>query len=70
ASAQDTILSVEQLLTVAREVERGRVVTEASAARVDARSTRTSIVVGAFIGLVLAALAALLWGPVVRLRAS
>ncbi|MGH3018661.1 MAG: hypothetical protein ACRDNR_00675 [Gaiellaceae bacterium] len=68
ASAQDTILSVEQLLTVAREVERGRVVTEASAARVDARSTRTSIVVGAFIGLVLGALAALLWGPLARLR--
>jgi hypothetical protein len=43
-------------------------VTEASAARVDARSTRTSIVVGAFIGLLLGALAALLWGPLARLR--
>jgi len=70
AGARDTILSVEQLLTVAREVERGRVVTEASAARVDARSTRTSIVVGAFIGLLLGALAALLWGPLGRLRAA
>jgi hypothetical protein len=70
AGAQDQILAVEQLLTVAREVERGRVVTEASAARVDARSTRTSIVVGAFIGLVLGALAALLWGPLVRLRTT
>ena len=70
AAAQDEILSVEQLLTAAREVERGRVVTEASAARVDARSTRTSIVVGAFIGLLVGALAALLWGPVSRLRAS
>jgi len=67
AGAQDQILSVEQLLTVAREVERGRIVTEASAARVDARSTRTSIVVGAFIGLLLGALAALLWGPLARL---
>jgi uncharacterized protein involved in exopolysaccharide biosynthesis len=68
ATAQDEILTVEQLLTQAQEVERGRIVTEASAARVDARSTRTSIVVGAFIGLVLGALAALLWGPLARLR--
>jgi hypothetical protein len=70
ATAQDEILTVEQLLTQAREVERGRIVTEASAARVDARSTRTSIVVGAFIGLVLAALAALVWGPLARLRST
>jgi uncharacterized protein involved in exopolysaccharide biosynthesis len=69
AGAQDQILTVEQLLTQARDVERGRIVTEASAARVDARTTRTSIVVGAFIGLLLGALAALLWGPVARLRA-
>jgi signal transduction histidine kinase len=70
ATAQDEILTVEQLLTQAREVERGRIVTEASAARVDARSTRTSIVVGAFIGLLLGALAALLWGPLARLRSA
>jgi uncharacterized protein involved in exopolysaccharide biosynthesis len=70
ATAQDEILTVEQLLTQAQEVERGRIVTEASAARVDARSTRTSIVVGAFIGLLLGALAALLWGPLGRLRAA
>jgi uncharacterized protein involved in exopolysaccharide biosynthesis len=62
--AQDEILSVEQLLTAAREVERGRIVTEASVARVDARSTRTSILVGAFIGLLVGALAALVWGRV------
>jgi uncharacterized protein involved in exopolysaccharide biosynthesis len=69
ARLQDDILTVEQLLTQARDVERGRIVTEASAARVDARSTRTSIVVGAFIGLLLGVLAALLWAPLVRLRA-
>jgi capsular polysaccharide biosynthesis protein len=68
AGVQDQILSVEQLLTVARDVERGSVVTEASAARVDARSARTSIVVGAVIGLLLGALAALFWGPLARLR--
>jgi hypothetical protein len=69
AGAEDEILTIESLLTQARDVERGRIVTEASAARVDARSTRTSIVVGAFIGLLLGALAALLWGPLARLRA-
>jgi uncharacterized protein involved in exopolysaccharide biosynthesis len=68
ANARDQILSVEQLLTVARDVERGQIVTEASATRVDAQSARTSIVVGAFIGLLLGALAALLWGPLARLR--
>ena len=68
ARVEDDILTVEQLLTQARDVERGRVVTEASAAQVDARSTRTSIVVGAFIGLLLGAIAALLWGPLARLR--
>jgi hypothetical protein len=70
ARVEDDILTVQQLLTQARDVERGRVVTEASAAPVDARSTRTSIVVGAFIGLVLGALAALLWGPLARLRTT
>jgi uncharacterized protein involved in exopolysaccharide biosynthesis len=70
AEAQDQVLSVEQLLTQARDVERGRIVTQASAARVDARSTRTSIVVGALIGLLLGALAALLWGPLGRLRSA
>lgn len=68
ARVQDDVLTVEQLLTQARDIERGRVVTEAAAAQVDARSTRTSIVVGAFIGLLLGALAALLWGPLARLR--
>jgi hypothetical protein len=70
ADVQDEILQVEQLLTVARDVERGRIVTGASAARVDARSTRTSMVVGAFIGLLLGALAGLLWGTLARLRTT
>ena len=52
------------------EVERARVVTPAASTQVDARNTRTSTLVGAFLGLVLAALAALLWAPVSRLRAS
>ncbi|MGI9659098.1 MAG: Wzz/FepE/Etk N-terminal domain-containing protein [Gaiellaceae bacterium] len=37
-------------LTVAQEVELGRVVNEASATKVDARSRRSSVVVGAIVG--------------------
>src|SRR5918996_4215332 len=39
ARVQDDVLTVEQLLTQARDIERGRVVTEAAAAQVDAPST-------------------------------
>ncbi len=70
ADLTDRIFTTEQLLESAEEVERGKVVSPAAATKVDARSTRTSIVVGAFIGLILAALAALLWAPASRLRAS
>lgn len=70
AGLADERLQTEQLLSLAREVERGSVVTEAAAAKVDARSSRTSIVVGAFIGLLVGLAAALLWEPVARLRAA
>ncbi len=52
-------------LTLASEVERGQVVTRASATKVDARSPRTSIAVGAVIGLIAGIALALLWEPVV-----
>ena len=54
----------------AQEVERGRVVSPAASAKVDARSARTSTVVGAFIGLILAMLAALAWPSASRLKPS
>lgn len=53
-------------LTLANEVERGQVVTRASATKVDARSPRISIIVGAVIGLVAGVALALLWEPVLR----
>ncbi|MGH2994753.1 MAG: hypothetical protein ACRDON_03485 [Gaiellaceae bacterium] len=68
AAVADERLQTEQLLAQAREVERPRVVTGASASKVDARSSRTSAVVGGFIGLIAGILAALLWEPVARLR--
>ena len=70
ADLTDRVFATEQLLDAAEEVERARVVTPAAATKVDARSPRTSAVIGAFIGLVLAVLAALFWAPVSRLRAS
>ena len=58
----------EQLLTLAEEVERAGQVTEASAARVPAQSSRTAILVGAILGLLAGILAALLWEPLVGRR--
>ncbi len=52
----------EQLITLAEEVERARQVSQARAARVPAQSSRSSIVVGAFLGLLAGLLLALL-GP-------
>ncbi len=54
-------------LTVAQEVERGRVVNTASATKVDARSSRSSIVVGAVVGGIIGTALALLL-PAIRSR--
>jgi capsular polysaccharide biosynthesis protein len=54
------------LLSLAKNVEASRVVTHAAAQKVSARSRRNALVVGAFIGLILGLLAALLWEPAVR----
>ncbi len=54
------------LLSLAKNVEASRVVTHAAAQKVSARSRRNTLVVGAFIGLILGLLAALLWDPAVR----
>ena len=57
--------SIRQLLTLAREVERSRIVEPAVAERAAAPSRRTAVVIGAFIGLIVGIFAALLWEPVV-----
>jgi len=54
-------------LTVAEEVERGRVVNTASATKVDARSSRSSIVVGAVVGGIIGTALAMLL-PAMRSR--
>jgi capsular polysaccharide biosynthesis protein len=58
----------EQLITLAEEVERAGQVSEARASRVPAQSPRSSIVVGALIGLLVGIVLALLWEPLVARR--
>ncbi len=57
-----------QLLELARQVERGRVLTTAVATKVPARSPKSSIVAGAVIGLLVGIALALLWTPLVASR--
>jgi uncharacterized protein involved in exopolysaccharide biosynthesis len=70
AEAASGVFQTQQLLTAAQEIEQGKVVSQASAIQVDARNTRTSTIVGAFIGLLVAVIAALLWAPAQRLRSA
>jgi hypothetical protein len=65
-SVRDDQLQAKQLLVQAQEVERPQVLTRAAAVKTTARSRRNSVVVGAFLGLVLGVIAALVWEPVVR----
>jgi capsular polysaccharide biosynthesis protein len=53
-------------LSLAKDVERGQIVTRATASKVAAKSKRSSIVIGAVIGLVVGLVLALLWDPVRR----
>lgn len=60
---------MERTLAIGQEVEAGRVLTEARGAKVSARSARSSIVVGALIGLIAGVALALLADPLTtRLR--
>jgi hypothetical protein len=53
-----------QLLLLAKTVESPSVYTVAASNKITARSRRNSVVIGALIGLILGAIAALLWDPV------
>ncbi|HVS85716.1 MAG TPA: Wzz/FepE/Etk N-terminal domain-containing protein [Gaiellaceae bacterium] len=69
STAEQDRLSTSQLLTQAKQVEVPQLLTGAASQKVTARSRRNTVVVAALIGLVLGALAALLWDAVVpRLR--
>lgn len=56
----------QNLLSLAHSVEASRIVTQAAAEKVSARSRRNTLVIGAFAGLILGLLAALLWEPAAR----
>lgn len=68
AELQDALFESEQLLNLAESVESSRVVEPAAASKTTARSRRTSLVVGAFIGLLLGAIVALVAGTVAGRR--
>ena len=65
---QEDQLQAQQLLIQAQEIERPKVLTHASAVKTTARSKRNSVVVAAFLGLLLGLAAALLWDPLVERR--
>jgi uncharacterized protein involved in exopolysaccharide biosynthesis len=67
-TAQQT--QTQQLLSLARNVERASVYQRAAAVKTTARSTRTSVVVGAILGLLAGIAAALVWDGVVRRRTA
>jgi hypothetical protein len=64
----DDQLQAKQLLVQAQQVERPQVLTRAAAVKTRARSRRNSVVVGAFLGLLLGLIAALVWEPLLRRR--
>src|SRR3990172_2865453 len=68
AAIQDDLFEARQLLNLAESVESSRVVEPAAASKTTARSSRTSLPVGALIGLLVGAVAALAWEPIAARR--
>ncbi len=70
-SLQDDLFEAGQLLNLAESVESSRVVEPSAASKTTARSSRTSLLVGALIGLLVGAIAALVAEPIaVRRRGA
>jgi hypothetical protein len=75
ALAQQNGLSLDrfttrQQLSLAQDVESGRIVSQASATRTAGANSRTGAAIGGLIGLIVGILAALLWEPLTRRRAE
>jgi uncharacterized protein involved in exopolysaccharide biosynthesis len=68
SALQDNLFEANQLLILAENVEKSRVVEPAAAVKTTARSSRTSLLVGALIGLLLGSVAALAAEPIVARR--
>jgi len=68
SALQEDLFEYRQLLNLAESVESSRVVEPAAAAKTTARSSRTSLLVGALIGLLVGAVAALAAEPIAARR--
>lgn len=68
SALQDDLVDARQLLNLAENVEKSRVVEPAAASKTTARSSRSSLLVGALIGLIVGAIAALVYDPIAGRR--
>ncbi len=68
AAIQDDLFESRQLLNLAESVESSRIVEPAAASKTTARSSRSSLLVGALIGLLIGAIAALVIDPIAARR--
>ena len=68
SALQEDLDEARQLLNLAENVESSRVVERAAASKTTARSSRTSLLVGALIGLIVGGIAALVVDPIVARR--
>jgi hypothetical protein len=70
ADVLDDELQAKQLLIQAEVVERPKILARAAAVKTTARSRRNSVVVAAFLGLLVGLFAALVWEPLMRRRSG
>jgi hypothetical protein len=68
AALQESLAEAQQLLNLAESVESSRIVEPAAASKTTARSSRTSLLIGALIGLIVGAIAALVADPIAARR--
>ena len=62
--------NITQQLSLAENIERGRIVSVASATKSAGPNSRTGAAVGGLIGLIVGILAALLWDPIAARRTT
>jgi hypothetical protein len=68
SALQEDLDEARQLLNLAENVESSRVVEPAAASKTTARSSRSSLLIGALIGLIVGAIAALVIDPIAARR--
>ncbi len=65
---QDDLSEAQQFLNLAENVEKSKIVEPAAASKTTARSSRSSLLVGALVGLIVGGIAALVYDPIVARR--